>query len=96
MFVVNVVDATVTLEGIVTPPLLQQSADRLRKLMIDAGLSQSGKANPRYCGWLTKGANIADAADKASLHKSSSIIIIVTSVRTQELWYMLGSAIATW
>ena len=74
MFAVNVVDAIVTLEGIITPPLLQQSADRLRKLMIDAGLSQSGKANPRNCGRLTKGANIADAADQTSLHKSPSSI----------------------
>ena len=72
MLVVNVVDVTVTLEGIVTPPLLQQSADRLRKLMIAAGLSQSGKANPRNRGWvLTTGSNLADSADQASLHNSS-------------------------
>ena len=71
MLVVNVVDATVSLEGIVTPPLLQQSADRLRKPMIAAGLSQSGKANPRNCVWLITGASKADADSQTSLHKSS-------------------------
>ena len=74
MLVVNVVDVTLTLEGIVTPPLLQQSADRLRKLMIAPGLSQLGKASPAgSCVWLIKDANIADAFNQTSLHKSPSI-----------------------